>query len=252
MAQHALALEQRTDFAGALDELVRAGAMLEATLTRNPGNQVIARSLASKRSRAGSVLLALGKSAESAAIIEDAIELLQPLVQADPSNAQYRGDLAYGWYRLGDTLRAQRNVAAALTLHDQALAVRRERVARDPTLTFSRWELSRSLNAVGGLLLMEPRPDAARAAALFTEARELAHATLTSAPSFNELRKEVARASEGRGLAAMLAGGGAAQARAFLEDSLRTWEEVLTRGEDRREAGAPARVRMLLSSLDAQ
>ena len=253
MAQHALALQQRTEYASAVDELGRATAMLEASLKQNPGNQVITRELAEKRSRAGAALLSMGKAPESAAAIEHAIDLLQPLVAADAGNAQYRSDLAYAWYRLGDAQRAQGQMARALVLHQQALSVRRERVARDPTLTFIRWDLSQSLNAVGELLLAATPPDVAGAAALFREARELADSTLKSAPSFNELRKQVARSDEGLGRAAMLTSGGAAEARIHFEHSLQTWQEFLARStEDQREAAAPPRVQMLLSSLEAR
>ncbi len=253
MAQHALALLQAADYAGAYEELGRAAALLEASLTRNPGNQVITRELAEKRSRSGPPLLAMGKTAESAAVIESAIGLLQPLVHADASNAQYRGDLAYAWYRLGDTLRAQGQPSRALALHQQALSVRRERVARDPTLTFIRWDLSQSLNAVGELLLATSPPDPTAAAALFREARELADATLKSAPSFNELRKQVARADEGLGRASMLRADGASEARAHFERSLQTWQEFQAHSnEDKRDAAAAPRVQLLLTSLDAR
>jgi eukaryotic-like serine/threonine-protein kinase len=253
MAQHALALLQAADYAGAYAELGRASAILEVLLERHPGNQVITRELAEKRSRSGPALLAMGKAEESAAIIESAIALLQPLVRADASNAGYRGDLAYAWYRLADALRAQGQTSRALALHQQALAFRRERVARDPTLTFIRWDLSQSLNAVGELLLTTSPLRATDAAALFREARELADATLKSAPSFNELRKQVARADEGLGRAAMLRADGDGEARAHFERSLQTWQEFESRSnEDKRDAAASPRVQVLLSSLEAR
>src|SRR5262245_21413229 len=73
MAQHALALQQRTAYADAVDELGRAAAILEASLKQNPGNQVITRELAEKRSRTGAALLSQGKASESATTIEHAI-----------------------------------------------------------------------------------------------------------------------------------------------------------------------------------
>lgn len=251
MAQRALALEQKTDYAASLAELNQAALILVASLALNPGNQVIARGFAEKRSRAGSVLLAMGKTVESSAMLEHAIQLLEPLVAADPDNAQYRGDLAYSWYRLAEVARARGEFARALDLHQQALAVRRERVARDPSFTFIRWDLSRSLNAVGDLLLLVAPPDAGKAAALFSEARDLAEATLKAAPSFLELRKQVARAHEGLGRAAMVRTPTTTQeARFFLELGLRTWQDILqVSAEDRRDAGAPLRLETMLSSL---
>jgi tetratricopeptide (TPR) repeat protein len=214
---------------------------------------VIARSLADKRSRTGSVLVAVGRPAVATVELEAAMEMLEPLVSADRGNAQYRGDLAYAWYRLAEALRAQGELSRALDLHQKALVVRRERVARDPNFTFIRWDLCRSLNATGQLLLMMSPPNSESAEALFDEARELAETTLTTAPSFNELRKEVAKADEGLGRAAMVRAGRVdSNARLLLERSLRGWQDVLARGpEDRRDAGAPLRIEAILSSPES-
>jgi tetratricopeptide (TPR) repeat protein len=100
----------------------------------------------------GSVLVALGRAAEAVRSIERGPEQLEPLVEADPKNAHYRGDLAYGWFRLAEAARAEGHLERALDLHQRALAVRRERVARDPGFIFIRWELCRSLNAVAELV----------------------------------------------------------------------------------------------------
>jgi tetratricopeptide (TPR) repeat protein len=250
-AQHALALEQKTDYVGALDELRQVRSILESLMRRNPGNQVIVRSLADKRSRAGSILVAMGRPVEATAEIEDAMSLLAPLVTADQVNVQYRGDLAYSWYRLGETMRAQRDVERALELHQRALVVRRERVARDPDFAFIRWELSRSLNATGELLLVVRPGDPGAAEALFSEALQVAETTLDSAPSFNELRKQVARAEEGMGRASLARTPAThSLARRHFERSLLTWQEIVARGpEDRRDARAPDRLRDLLVAL---
>jgi non-specific serine/threonine protein kinase/serine/threonine-protein kinase len=251
MAQRALALEQRTDYAASLAELRSAEAMLEVLLKKHPGNQLVARGLAERRSRSGPVLLAMGKARESAAVLESAIGILEPIVRADPGNAQYRGDLAFAWFRLAEALRAQGQTARALELHQQVLALRRARVARDPHFTFIRWDLSRSLNAVAQVLLIVTPGDVNSATALFEEARELTEQTLRTAPSFNELRKQLARAEEGLGQAAQIRGD-ADQARVLLQRGLKTWQEVLSRGpEDRRDAGAPLRVQALLSQVSA-
>ncbi len=250
MAQRALALEQRTDYTGSLAELRAAETMLESLLKQQPGNQLVARGLAEKRSRAGPVLLAMGKASDAEATIQSAIEILEPIVRADPGNAQYRGDLAFSWFRLAEVLRAQGQSVRALDLHQQVLAIRRARVARDPHFTFIRWDLSRSLNAVGQLLLIVSPPEVKAATALFEEARALAEETLKTAPSFIELRKQVAHADEGLGRAALMRDvGNAEEARRSFERSLRTWQEVLTQGEDRREAAAPVRLQTLLSQV---
>jgi non-specific serine/threonine protein kinase/serine/threonine-protein kinase len=253
IAQRALALEQKADYDGALDQLQRAEAILARLDEQYPHNQVIGRSLADKRSRAGSVLIALGRAAEAAQSIERGLKQLEPLVAADPNNAQYRGDLAYGWYRLAEAARADGRLGLALELHERALAARRERVGRDPAFTFIRWDLCRSLNAVAELVLANALPDRKRAAALFDEARALAARTLTAAPSFNELRKEVARAEEGLGRVGLTLRPAAIDAaRSHLESSLRIWHDILARGpDDRRAISAPERVRRLLDSLPA-
>lgn len=45
----------------------------------------------------------MGQYARAADALRTAIALLEPLVAADPDNMQYRTDLAYGWFRLGET-----------------------------------------------------------------------------------------------------------------------------------------------------
>jgi tetratricopeptide (TPR) repeat protein len=251
LAQHALALEQSADFAGSLAELRRAQTVLEASLERNPGNQILIRALADKRSRAGSVLTPQGRAAEGADEIRAAIDALEPLAAADPDDVQYRRDLAYAWFRLGDALRAQGELAPALDFHRRALAVRREQATRDPAFTFNRWELARSLNTVGALLLDVAPHEAAAAVTLFDEARTLAVDSLTLAPSFNELRKEVAYADEGLARAALAAHRGE-EARALLERALATWSHVLAFGSgDDEDADAPDRVRQLLLAISS-
>ncbi len=251
LAQHALALEQQTDYAGSLAELQRARSTIESALKSNPGNQVLVWQIAGLRSRSGSVLRAMGNYDESAAELQEAIRLLEPLVAADPHNIQYGGDMAYNWFRLAETLRGQGRLEDALVLHRKALAARRERESRDPTYTFIRWDLTRSLNAVADLLIaVSPRhPD--QAAALFEEARTLGEATLRVAPSFNELRKQLAFADEGLARVALLQGrANAAEARTLLQRSLRTWQDVQAHSSgDRQDTGQPQRLQSLLDSL---
>jgi non-specific serine/threonine protein kinase/serine/threonine-protein kinase len=251
LAQHALALEQQADYAGSLAELQRARATIDSALKSNPGNQVLVWQISGLSSRAGSVLRAMGKYDESTAELQEAIRLLEPLVAADPHNIQYRGDMAYNWFRLAETLRGQGRLEDALVLHRKALAARRERESRDPTYTFIRWDLTRSLNAVADLLLSVTPRHPEQAGALFDEACKVAEETLRVAPSFNELRKQLARAEEGLARVAMLRGrANTVEARQLLERSLHTWREVQARSAgDRQDTDQPQRVRSLLASL---
>lgn len=252
-AQHGLAREQMTDYAGSLADLRTAQALLETAHRADTRNQIVIRGLAEKRSRAGSVLRALGRHVESAAELEAAIALLEPLVAADPSNMQYRTDLAYAWFRLGETRRAEGRREEALALHRRALEARRGRVTHDQRLIFIRWDLARSLNAVADLLLATAPGEAGEAEALFAEARDVAEQTLAGAPSFNELRKQLAQAYEGLARTALARDpGGATAARHLLERSLRTWEHVLSYGPtDLREKDRPASIRARLAALSA-
>jgi non-specific serine/threonine protein kinase/serine/threonine-protein kinase len=252
-AQHALAREQMTDYAGSLADLRTAQALLETAHRGDSRNQLIIRGLAEKRSRAGSVLRAMGRLGDSAAELHAAIGLLEPLVAADANNMQYRTDLAYAWFRLGETRRAENRLADALALHRRALEVRRRRAAQDQRLIFIRWDLARSLNAVADLVLATAPERAGEAEALFAEARDAAEQTLAVAPSFNEMRKQLAQACEGLARTTLTRDpGGATAARRLLERSLQTWEHVLSDGPgDLRERDRPARIRALLAGLPA-
>jgi tetratricopeptide (TPR) repeat protein len=252
-AQHALAREQMADYEGSLADLRTARAAIEPARRSDPRNQLVVRALAENRSRAGSVLRALGRHEESVAELTAAIDLLEPLVAMDPDNMQYLRDLAYAWFRLAETRRAEGRLEEALALHRKVLEVRRERRARDPAFAFVRWELVRSLNAVADLLLVSAPPELDEATALFGEARTVAAETLAQAPSFNQLRRQLARAEEGLARAALARDpDNIAEARRLLERSLRTWDEALAIGSsDVRDSSRPAQIRDLLSALPA-
>ena len=230
LAQHALALEQQGASTLALAELTRARTTLESAIARSAPNQILHRGLAEVRSRAIPVLLSLGRTTEASHEARAAIDLLQPLVDSDPMNVQYRADLAYAWLRLGDVLRAEGKLTDSLDLHQRALAIRRARAERHAGFIFVPWELTRSLNAVGELLLAQTPPRADEAAALFAEALAVGTRTLADAPSFTQVRKQVAVAEEGLARAALIGGGvDAADARSILKRSADAWREVVSR-----------------------
>lgn len=251
--QLALALGQKLDQTGALAELHRARAVVVAALEHDPRNQQLVRAHAENRLRAGSVLLALGRRGDATTELEAAISLLDPLVTSDPQNMQYRADLSYAWLHLGDVRRAQDDLPGALACHERALALRRERAARSQAFMFVPWELTRSLNAVGERVL-DVRPGSVdEAEALFAEARDVGEKALAVAPSFNEVRKQVANAYEGLARVAFARGGShAAEARVLLERSAETWREVAARSAgDRKDAARAAGVERLLASWSA-
>jgi tetratricopeptide (TPR) repeat protein len=192
MAQVALAYEQRGAYGEALAQLDRAQATIEAALDRSGRNQLLRRGLAEARSRKIPVLAAMGRLQEASGEADAVLALMQPLVESDPLNIPYRADLAYAYLRLADVRSAQGRVDEALDLHRRALAIRRERAARYAGFLFVPWELTRSLNAVAGALLdVSPRRlDEARA--LFAEARAVGLAALEHAPSYTQIRRQVA------------------------------------------------------------
>jgi non-specific serine/threonine protein kinase/serine/threonine-protein kinase len=248
LAQRALALEQRGEFAGALAELDRARATLEAVMTRTGPNQMLERGLAEVRSRRVPILLGLGRPAEAARQAQTAIDLLQPLVASDALNIQYKADLAYAWLRLGDARRVEGRVGEALDLHYKALAVRRERAARHAGFIFVPWELTRSLNSVGDLLLTSTPPRVEEAVALFTDARKAGLEALEKAPSYTQVRKQVAVAEEGLARAAMALGAEAGDAGAWLARAAGTWREIVSRSAgDGASARQLARIEALIA-----
>jgi len=254
LAQLALALEQQGDYLAALSQLDLAQSAIEATLTQTGPNQVLERGLAELRSRKVPVLLALERTADAAREGQAAIDLLQPLVASDALNIQYRADLAYAWLRLGDARHAEGRLDEALELNRRALAVRRERAARHAGFIFVPWELTRSLNSVAELLLEVSPPRADEAAGLYAEAREAGLRTLETAPSFAQVRKQVALAEEGLARAAILRDSvDAAGAKAMLEQSAGTWREIVSRSPtDRTSLQQLARVEALIASAHPQ
>jgi tetratricopeptide (TPR) repeat protein len=229
LAQHALALEQQGTAAAALVELTRARETLEAAIGRSAPNQMLHRGLAEVRSRMVPVLLALGRPADASTEARAAIDLLQPLVDSDPMNVQYRADLAYAWLRFGDALRAEGRLRESLDFHRRALAIRRDRADRHAGFIFVPWELTRSLNSVADLLLVQSPAQVSEATALFAEALDVGKRTLVTAPSFTQVRKQVAIAEEGLARAALIEGGGhASDARALLERSADSWRAVVS------------------------
>ncbi len=251
LGQLALALGQKLDQPGALAELHRARAVVEAAVQAEPRNQQLVRTLAENRLRAGPVLVALGRLPDADQELNAAIGLLDPLVASDPQNMQYKADLSYAWLRLGEVKRAEGDLASALAFHRRALALRRERAARGVAFMFVPWELTRSLNAVAELALALGPDGIDEAAALFAESRNVGEKALEVAPSFNELRKQVANAYEGLARVAITRGGSdALAARALAEKSAATWREIAAHATgDLRDAARAEAVLRLLASL---
>jgi tetratricopeptide (TPR) repeat protein len=228
IAQVALAYEQRGAYDEALAELVRAQSTIEVVLGRSGQNQLLRRGLAEARSRKIPILAALGRLQEASQEAEAVFELLQPLVDSDPLNVPYRADLSYAYVRFGDVRAAEGRAEEALALHRQALAIRRERAGRYAGFLFVPWELTRSLNAVAeALLAVSPRGlDEARD--LFTEARAVGLGALEHAPSYTQVRRQVAVAEEGLARVAALRGqAGEAEAAALWRQTAARWREVL-------------------------
>ena len=124
-------------------------------------------------------------------------------------------------------------------------------MARDPGFMFVPWEMTRSLNTLGELLLALSPPQANESFDLFSEAANVANATLAVAPSFNEVRKQLAIALEGVARASLARGGDHANAaRSLLDQSANTWRDVASRSVgDVRDADRVIRVEQLLTAL---
>lgn len=249
-AQLALARTQQGDAASAHRELARARTLLTATHERHPGNQQVARGLAEIHSRSTLVLVSLGRPADGASEAGRAIALLEPLVASDAGNAQYHADLATAELRLAAAYQAQGRVEAALDLARRALEVRRGR-ARGQATMFASWGLAANLNTVSALLLEVSQANEPAAAALFDEARDAAETALAVAPSFNQLRRELAVSYEGlASAAAVRLGERSPQVRTLLEKSAAIWRDVFARSiGDRRQMDRRARVEALLAAL---
>ncbi len=169
-----------------------------------------------------------------------------------PTTCQYRADLAYAWMRMGDVRRAQGRVAEALAWHQKALAVAASAPAPTARSCSCRGSCPRSLNAVGELLLeMSPATARKRAACSMKRARS-PKTTLVRAPSFNEVRKQLATSQEGLARTALSDPRRRAEARDLLMQSAATWREVFTRSVgDERQVSRLAEVERLVAALSA-
>jgi tetratricopeptide (TPR) repeat protein len=252
-SQHALALLQKEDPEGALQKLRQARAASDAAFATAPSNQMVIRGLAESRSRTAAALENLRRYPEAVVELEAAMALLEPLVASDADNRQYRADLAYAWARMGDIRRGEGRLDEALSWHRNALTVRRARARVDSAFMFVPWELARSLNIVGELLLDLSPHNSNEARRMFDEARDVAEQTLGFAPSFNEVRKQLAISYEGLSRAALVERPPAVQdAARLLEQSVAVWRDVSQRSVgDRRHASRSEHVERRLASLRA-
>ncbi len=104
---------------------------------------------------------------------------LRGLIEAQ-TDAESRRLLADGYFQLGELTAKIGESPEALRVHRQALAVRRELAAAEPTPA-ARLDVARSLGAVGELLRVTG--DGPGSLAAFREQRELAAAVLAESPS---------------------------------------------------------------------
>jgi hypothetical protein len=159
---------------------------------------------------------------------------------------------ARAWLRLGDLRRAEGRLSESLAWHRQALEVRRARAAADPSFMFVPWELTTSLNAIGDLLLDLSDARAPEAQRLFDESRRVAEETLARAPSFNELRKQLALSHEGLARATLALRPDDARATERLRAAVAIWRDVRARSVgDRRQEEHIQEVEARLLSLDS-
>lgn len=236
-AQLALAQEQSDDLEGALASLGLARQAIDAAIARSGANQLLQRGLAEIRSRRAPVLLGLGRVDDAAREVEAAIEILKPIVASDESNVQYRADLGYAYLRLGDVRRAEGRLAEALDFHQRALAIRRDRAERHPGFIFVPWEFTRSLNTVAELLLTKHPAELNEATALFAEARDVGLRALDQAPSYTQVRRQVAAADEGLArVAAARPAASEAERMALWRQAAERWRDVAAHGVGDRDS----------------
>jgi non-specific serine/threonine protein kinase/serine/threonine-protein kinase len=249
-AQHALALVQKGDPAAAVAALERADRLLATLHERLPANQLVTRGLAEIRHRFVTPLLKLDRIWEAESKVTSAIALLEPIVASDVDNRQYRSDLASAWLQLGAVRRAQGRLDEALALQRKTLDTRRRAAHQENTTMFVPWGFATVLNGVGELLLEQSIHNWREARELFSEARAVAEERLALAPSFNELRKELAISYEGLARTTIAEDPNqTGREQALLARSLATWDDVFARSVgDRRHQERQAHVRSLIES----
>jgi predicted negative regulator of RcsB-dependent stress response len=78
---------------------------------------------------------------------------LKRLAEADPSNAQWQRDLSLIYERVGDVLKTQGELEAALSSHQDSLAIRKRLAEADPSNAWWQRELSTSYDKIGDVLI---------------------------------------------------------------------------------------------------
>ena len=91
--------------------------------------------------------------------------IAQKLAASDPSNSQWQRDLSISHERIGDTQRAQGDLAGALKSYQAGMAIRQRMAASDPSN--SEWQTDVAVSAWKiGTLKGSPQSDAERRAVL--------------------------------------------------------------------------------------
>jgi tetratricopeptide (TPR) repeat protein/tRNA A-37 threonylcarbamoyl transferase component Bud32 len=148
---------------------------------------------------------------------------LQALLEGQ-TDAESRRLLADGYFQLGQLTAKIGETPEALRVHRQALAIRREVAAADPTPA-ARLDVARSLNALGQLLL--ETGDRPGSLAALREQRDLSAAVLVESPS-DDARDVLAAAH--RALAAALWPD--AEAVPTLQEAVVLWEALVDSHSD--------------------
>ena len=100
---------------------------------------------------------------ESAALNRKAIELLQVVVESEPTNLSLRRELGVTLNNLGAALSRAQQESAALAAYQQAIDLREELVRLAPARATYRTDLAVSCNNLGLLENRQGRPNAAEA-----------------------------------------------------------------------------------------
>ena len=156
-------LVQVRDALGRLDESVdtalKALALMEGMLARDPGNDAIRQGVTSTTGWAARQLIRAGRHGEALPIVQRQIAVNEQRLSAAPDNPDIRFGLSLAYRRLGEQRHAAGDHDGALAAHRKALAIQQELAALAPEYALG---ANLSLLHIGRIELASGRIAAAR------------------------------------------------------------------------------------------
>jgi tetratricopeptide (TPR) repeat protein len=137
----------------------------------------------------GSIALSAGEAPEALRNYQEALGIIRPLVEKDPSNKTWRRELAISLNGIGDVKSQTGDARGALAAYDEGLAIIRKLAEDYPSDLELQRQIDVRLNEAGDMKLA--LGDTAAAAADYEEALRMARMLATQHPEDTQWRRDV-------------------------------------------------------------